>query len=177
MPITRKDLKRFLGMVNYYNRFLPRIAEITAPLSEISGGPKKTNKLIINLNEKQVQAFEETKATLAHAATLEFENREKPLILFSDASDTHVGAVLEQEGKEGVMVPLAFFSKRLPRLKLMRSTFYKELRALFLSVKHFHCRILGRELIVRSDSLALVNAVRNDLGNQTPSEQRYIQRI
>ena len=61
MPITRKDLKRFLGMVNYYNRFLPRIAEITAPLSEISGGPKKTYKLIVNLNEKQVQAFEETK--------------------------------------------------------------------------------------------------------------------
>ena len=82
-----------------------------------------------------MQTFEETKATLAHAATLEFKNHEKPLILSSDASDTHVGAILEQEGKEGVMIPLEFFSKRLPHLKLMRSTFYKELRALFLSVK------------------------------------------
>ena len=51
MPITRKDLKHFLGMVNYYNRFPPRIAEIMEPLSKISGGPRKTNKLMLNLNE------------------------------------------------------------------------------------------------------------------------------
>ena len=44
-------------------------------------------------------------------------------------------------------------------------------------MKHFHARILGRKLIVRSDSLALVNAVKNDLKDQLPSEQRYLQRI
>ena len=61
-------MERLLGMVNYYNRFLPRIAEITVPFSEISGGSKKTNKLMLNLIKK-VQAFDETKATLANAAT------------------------------------------------------------------------------------------------------------
>ena len=66
---------------------------------------------MLNLNETQVQTLEETKATLTHATTLEFQNRVKHLILFSDASDTHVGAVLEQEVKEEVMVLLAFFQK------------------------------------------------------------------
>ena len=109
MPITRKDLKRFLGITNYYHNFVPKMAEITAPLNEISGGPKKTNRTILQLNEAQVQAFEETKRALAEAATLEYEDHSKPLILSSDASDTHVGAVLEQEKEEGKMVPLAFF--------------------------------------------------------------------
>ena len=77
------------------------------------------------------------------------------------------------------MVPLAFFSKRLPRIKLilMCSKFYKKLLALFLSVKHFHCRVLDRKPTISSNSLALVSAVRNDLGNKTPSEQKYIQQI
>ena len=177
MPITRKDLKRFLGLINYYHKFVPKMAEITAPLNEISGGPKKTNRTILRLTETQVQSFERTKFALAEAATLEYEDHGKPLILSSDASDTHVGAVLEQEKEEGKMVPLAFFSKCLPRLSRVRSVFYKELRALSLSMKHFHARILGRKLIVRSDSLALVNAVKNDLKDQLPSEQRYLQRI
>ena len=46
-----------------------------------------------------MQSFEKTKFALAEAATLEYEDHGKPLILSSDASDTHVGAVFEQEKK------------------------------------------------------------------------------
>ena len=95
------------------------MAEITAALNEISGGPKKTNRKILQLTETQVQSFEKTKCALA--ATLEYEDHGKLLILSSEASDTHVGAVLEQEKEEGKMVPLAFFSKCLPRLSRVRS--------------------------------------------------------
>ena len=128
MPITRKDLRRFIGMVNYYHAFVPKLAEITSPLSGISGGPKKTNHTILKLDDIQVKAFENTKVALANAATLSFENQMKPLVLFSDASDSHVGAVLEQEGKKGEMVPLAFFSRSIPIAKRVRCTYYKELR-------------------------------------------------
>ena len=177
LPITHKDLKRFLGLLNYYHKFIPRLAEITAPLSEISGGPKKTNRTILKLNEAHVQSFEKAKFALAEAATLQYEDHNKPLILSSDASETHVGAVLEQEEEEGKIVPLAFFSKSLPRPSRVRSVFYKELRGLSLSMKHFHSRILGRKLIIRSDCSALVKAVKNELKDQLPSEQRYLQRI
>ena len=177
MPITRKDLRRFIGMVNYYHAFVPKLAEITSPLSLICGGPKKTNRTILKLDDIQVRAFENTKVALANAATLSFENQMKPLILFSDASDSHVGAVLEQEGDKGDMVPLAFFSRSIPIAKRVRCTYYKELRGLFMSIKHFHSRIYGRRLIIRSDNLALCNAVRNSLTDQTPLVQRYLQRI
>ena len=177
MPITRKDLRRFIGMVNYYHRFVRGLAEITAPLTEISGGPKSTNRTILKLNDAHIQAFEDTKAALAKAATLSFENQNKPLILFSDASDSHVGASLEQEGEHGEMVPLAFFSRSIPVAKRLRCTYYKELKGLFMSVKHFHSRIYDRQLIIRFDNMALCKAVKNSLTDQTPLVQRYFQRI
>ena len=51
IPTTRRDLKRFLGLANYYHRFVPKIAEITASLNELSGGPKSTNRAKIKLNK------------------------------------------------------------------------------------------------------------------------------
>ena len=177
IPNTRRALKRFLGLANYYHRFVPKIAEITSPLNELSGGPKSTNRTKIKLNDTHIQAFNNTKAILANTTTLSYEDHNKPLMLFSDASDTHVGAVLEQEGENGEMRPLAFFSKKLPPLKTVRSTFYKELRALYLSLKHFQYRILGRRLLIRSDNKALVGAINNKLKDQSPMEQRYIMLI
>ena len=74
-----------------------------------------------------MRSFENAKFELAEAATFEYEDHNKPLILSSNASDTYVGAVLEQEKGDGKMVPLAFFSRSLPRLTRVRSVFYKEL--------------------------------------------------
>ena len=174
LPTTRKELKRFLGMVNYYHAHIPRIAEVMAPLNEISGGSKASNRTKLKLNDAQINAYHETIATLAKATTLAYEDHNKPLVLFTDASETHVGAVLEQENINGEMRPLAFFSKKLPPAKRVRSSFYKELRAVYLSLKHFQARVLGRELIIRTDSKAVERAITNELGNQCPYEQRWI---
>jgi len=174
IPRTRRELKRFLGMINYYHRHIPKIAEVMAPLNEISGGSKASNRAKLELNDAQIKAYHDTIATLAEATTLAYERHDKPLILFSDASDTHVGASLEQEGDEGEMKPLAFFSKKLPPSKQSRSTFYKELRGVYLSLKHFQSRVLGRELIIRTDSKAVERAITNEVGDQSPYARRWI---
>ena len=176
-PTNRKELKRFIGLVNYYFHHIPRLSEITAPLNELSGGPKATNKKPLKLNQSQINAYKDTLKVLAKAATLAYEDHNKPLILYSDASETHVGAVLEQEGINGNKRPLAFFSKKLPSLKRYRSTFYKELRALYLSLKHFQSRVIGRELIIRTDSQSVEKAITNPIKDQSPMEQRYIAAI
>ena len=177
LPSNRKELKRFLGMVNYYFDHIPRLAETTKLLNELSGGPKSTNRKPLKLNDEQIKAYYNTIEALANAATLAFEHHGKPLIIYCDASDSHIGAVLEQEGDDGERRPLSFFSKRLSADKRVRSTFYKELRALYQSIKHFQSRIIGRKLIIRTDSQAVANAVNNPLGEQTPTEQRYIAAI
>ena len=55
--------------------------------------------------------------------------------------------------------------------------FFKELRTLYLSSKHFQSRVIGRKLIVRTDSLSVEKAINNPLGKQSPMEQRYIAAI
>ena len=72
------------------------------------------------------------------------------------------------------MQPLAFFSKKLPPFKQVRYTFYKELRGVYLSLKHFQSRILGRSLIIRTDSKSVERAITNEMGNHSPAEQRWI---
>ena len=145
-----------------------------APLNEISGGSKASNRAIIKLTDGQIKAYHDTIALLVKAATISYEDHTKPLVLFTDASDSHVGAVLEQEGRNGGMQPLAFFSKKLPPFKQVRSTFYKELRGVYLSLKHFQSRILGRSLIIRTDSKSVERAIKNEMGNHSPAEQRWI---
>ena len=177
MPGNRRELKKFLGMVNYYFNHIPKLAETTKLLTEISGGPKSSNKKRLQLNDAQKKAYHDTIEALANASTLAFEQHGKPLIIYCDASDNYIGAVLEQESDEGDRRPLAFFSKKLSAFKRVRSTFYKELRALYVSIRHFQHRIIGRKLIVRTDSQAVEKAVNNPLGNQSPTEQRYIAAI
>ena len=53
-------------------------------------GPKSSNRVRLQLNETQIKVCHDTLALLANTATLAFENHDKPLILFTDASNTHV---------------------------------------------------------------------------------------
>ena len=171
-PKSKKELRSFLGMVNYYAPHIPRLAEIAGPLNLLTGGSKKQAR--ITLGEEHVRAFKETIAALAKATTLAYEHHGRPLILYSDASETHVGASLEQQSENGVIRPLAFYSKKLPVLKTYRSAFFRELRGIYLSLKHFHTRIVGRQIIIRTDNLSVARALENQSGTQTPEEQRYI---
>ena len=85
LPNTRKELKRVIGMINYYHRFIPNLAEVMAPLNEISGGSKASNRAIIKLTDGQIKAYHDTIALLVEAATISYEDHTKPRILFTDA--------------------------------------------------------------------------------------------
>ena len=76
-----------------------------APLNALTGGPKSTNRTPIAMGAVEIKAYDDTIAELANATTLAFENHQKPLCLYTDASDTHVGAVLQQESEEGGKSP------------------------------------------------------------------------
>lgn len=84
-PLTVKPLQGFLGMVNFYNRFIPRVAHLRSPCNEeMSWSPER------------VQAFEDAKAALANTALLAHPSAAAPVALTTDASDFAVGAVCEQ---------------------------------------------------------------------------------
>ncbi|BHF62421.1 hypothetical protein SprV_0200540300 [Sparganum proliferum] len=107
-PTSKRQLQRFLGMVNFYRRFLPNCADLMLPLTNLLSGPKGP----LELRGHALTAFERIKTSLADATLLTHPAPEAPLSLMVDASTVAVGAVLQQHINNSTR-PLAFFSKKL----------------------------------------------------------------
>ena len=82
-------------------------------------------------------AFEAAKAALARATMLVFPDSGVELAVATDASDTHVGAVLKQRSQSGQWAPLAFYLAKLSPTQARYSTFDRELLAAFSALRHF----------------------------------------
>ena len=105
-PTDRASLQRFLGMINYYHRFIPHIADTLAPLHAQASGKGQT----IEWSTDCQLAFERAKQALKDAALLHHPQANSPTSLTSDASNVAIGAQLEQlQGQS--WVPMAFFSR------------------------------------------------------------------
>ena len=107
-PTTIKKLQEFCGMVNFYHRFIPRLAYTMTPLYN---GLKNKPKTLC-WNKEMESAFKLTKEALMNAATLTYPSPRGRLILTTDASDIAIGAVLEQELGD-IRKPFGFFSRKL----------------------------------------------------------------
>ncbi|KAJ8401803.1 hypothetical protein AAFF_G00377740 [Aldrovandia affinis] len=140
-PTTVKALQEFLGMVNFYHRFIPQASCLMRPLY---GALKdKPPKHIVDWSSEMSGSFSATKEALANATMLAHPVPDAPIALTSDASDRGVGAVLEQQ-IDGVWQPLAFFSRQLRASEQKYSTFDRELLALYLAVRHFRFLLEAR---------------------------------
>ena len=102
-------------------------------------------------------AFDRANEMLANATTLNHPDPSSHIALITDASDTAIGAVLEQK-VQGNWQPLAFLSKKLKTAEQKYSTYDRELLAIFLGIKHFKYFLEGRNfafsLIISPSSLA-----------------------
>ena len=93
VPTTRQELQNFVGMANFYQRFLPGATTMLLPLTEaLKGG--KAAKFLWTL-ECQT-AFQSTKSMLPAAVELHHPVHGAPVSLCVNASGTHVGGVFQQ---------------------------------------------------------------------------------
>nr|VZI50019.1 unnamed protein product [Spirometra erinaceieuropaei] len=169
VPTTINQLRRFLGMVNYYHRFLPYGATILQPLNSPFTHSKKT----LVMTEEAVMSFNDVKAALASATLLAHPRSDAQLTHMTDASSTAVGASLQQS-VSGVLQPLAFFSKKLSPAETRYSVFGRELLAVYLSIRHFRHFLEGREFVVLTGHKPLVFALRASPDRYSPREIRHL---
>ena len=134
-PHSQRQLRQFIGLVNFYHRFLPHCAELMRPLHALISSTKPKSQPLI-WTDSALAAFKATKEALAKASLLFYPKSDAPTSLMKDASDTAVGAVLQQH-IEGVWHPISFFSRKLTPAETRYSTFDRELLAVFLAIKHF----------------------------------------
>jgi len=154
-PCDLKQLQRYLGMINFYRRFLPGIAGVLQPLTDLLRGNPKT----LVWTDTAAAAFTAGKAALAKCTVLAHPSPGSTISLAVDASDSHVGAVLQQLTNSGSWSPLAFFSRKLSYAEVKYSTFDRELLAAFSAVRHFRFVLEGRKFRLLTDHMPLTHAM------------------
>ena len=145
-PTNVSQLRSFLGVVNYYGKFLPDLSTLLAPLYSLLQKDAKWN-----WSEKQQKAFEEVKTLLTSDRILVHYDPDKELVLACDASPYGVGAVLSHRNADGCDRPIAFASRTLAPAERKYSQLEKEGLAIVFGVKRFHSYLFGRRFTITSD--------------------------
>jgi hypothetical protein len=118
LPNNIKQLRHFLGMVQYYRDMWAKHSEMLAPLTDLVGECGKTKTTKKDKTEKKPwrwdpihqQAFDNVKAAIAKEVVLAYPDFSKPFEIYRDAPSTQLGAVIAQDDS-----PIAFFSKKLSK--------------------------------------------------------------
>ena len=134
-PESRKKLREFLGLVNFYHRFIKNCAGIIKPLNDLSTTVKDDAQKL-QWNDQATTAFKDSKHALASATLLFHPKLDAITSIMTDASDYAVGAVLQQYVDQQ-WCPIAYFSKKLKQSETKYSTYDRELLAIYLAIKHF----------------------------------------
>ena len=142
IPASRKELRSFLGLVNFYRRFIPRFSHIAAPLTSLTA-----NKVPFKWNQEHQVAFEQLRQALVSPPILDYPKPNDHFILTTDASDVGLGAILSTA--RGTTIEYASRTLTAPETKF--STIEKECLAIVWAIRKFRHYLLGARFTLRTD--------------------------
>ena len=152
LPQTKKQLRSFMGTVNFYRKFIENFAEISAPITNLL---KKHRSNQLNWSDEQIKCFELLKEKLISKPILTLPDFSKIFYLRTDASNSAVGAILLQDC-EGVLKPVSYAGKKLLPREQNFATVEKECYAIVWAVNKFREYLLGKEFVLQTDHQPLV---------------------
>ena len=120
-----KDVQKFLGLANYYKRFVKDFATIAKPLYETTRKEKKWD-----WGEKQQKAFEKLKRKFTTEPVLVTSDLDKEMRVEADASDFATGGVLSMKCEDERWRPMAYISKLLNEAERNYEIHNKEILAI-----------------------------------------------
>jgi hypothetical protein len=132
-PSNKRQLRSFLGFVNFYRQLWYHRSHIISPLTAITSDKAKWQ-----WGPMQQQAFQCIRNTIARQVLLKYPDFTKPFDIFTDASDYQLGAVISQEGW-----PIAFYSRKLNNAQRNYTTMEKELLSVIETSQHYRHLLLG----------------------------------
>ena len=174
LPDSQRKLRQFIGLVNFYHRFLPHGAELMQPLHALLTSKPKSQTIV--WHDTTLAAFNATKDALANATLLCYPMPNAPTCLMTDASNIAVGAVLQQY-VTSMWRPISFFSKKMKPPETCYSTFDRELLAVYLAIRHFRHFLEGRCFHVLTDHKPLTHALHTRPDHHFPRQARQLDYI
>ncbi|KAI8516719.1 hypothetical protein Bbelb_053000 [Branchiostoma belcheri] len=166
-PRDKKELRSFLGLIQYMSSFIPRLADHTASIRELL-----KEDVEYDWCASHTRDFNKIKQLISEDITLQYYDREKPVTLQVDASMKGVGAALLQEGR-----PIAFASKALTPAESRYANIEREMLAVVYGCEKFKTYLYGRRFTIESDHKPLEQIDRKNLTKAPARLQRLLLRI
>ncbi|XP_057692513.1 uncharacterized protein K02A2.6-like [Corythoichthys intestinalis] len=145
-PENVSQLRSFLGLLNYYGRFIPNLASLLKPLHELLCKDVKW-KWTTECNK----AFRNAKTALISSEVLTHFNPSYPIQLACDASPYGVGAVISHVFPNGDERPIAFASRTLNKAESNYAQLEREALSIIFGVRKFHQYLYGRKFTLLTD--------------------------
>ena len=142
-PTCLKEVQAFVGFCNFYRRFIKAFSKIAKPLTLMA-----RKEVGFAWSDAAQAAFEALKNAVTKAPILRHYDRKRKAVLESDSSDWCVGGVLSQYDDEGVLHPVAFYSKKMIPAECNYEIYDKELLAIIRCLEHWRPELEGTELPV-----------------------------
>ncbi|XP_026582358.1 uncharacterized protein K02A2.6-like, partial [Pseudonaja textilis] len=156
-PRNKTELQAFLGLINFYNVFLPQKATAAEPLHRLLD-----KAATWTWGRREEDAFNRTKNLLTSDAVLIQYSETLPITVTCDASPFGVGAILSHTLADGKEAPIAFFSRTLSKPERNYSQLDKEALAIVAAVKKFHEYLYGRTFTIITDHKPLLGILAGD---------------
>lgn len=158
-PTNQTQLRAFLGMLNYYHKFLPNVSSVLEPLHVLL-----RKGTVWRWGTEQEQAFTKAKDCLQSEQLLVHFDDKKPLCLACDASPYGVGAVLAHQYPDGSERPIGFMSRSLTPAERGYSQLEKEALSIMFGLKKFHQYLYGHHFTILTDHKPLLGLLGENKG-------------
>jgi len=162
IPKTKKNVRSFLGLIGFYRKFIPNFADIAVPLTDLT---KKNAPNKVQWLDSHQESFDKLKGEICKDSVLRNPDFNRKFILQTDASQTGMGAVLQQEFEDG-RHPVMFISKKFSGAECNYAVIEKECYAIVWAVKMLRVYLEGKEFTVNSDHAPLQWLYRMKTSNQ-----------
>ena len=141
VPKTCKQLRQFIGMINFYRDMWQKRSELLAPLTALTSKNVK-----YDWKDEHQNVFEAIKRVIGREVLLGYPDFNAPFEIHTDASKLQLGAVISQKGK-----PITFYSRKTNSAQQSYTTTEKELISIVETLKEFRNILLGHQITVYTD--------------------------
>ena len=141
-PTRRKQLQRFIGIIDYYRDMWKRQSNLLAPLTALCSSATKWQ-----WTDVEQKAFD---LIISEDVLLLYPNFTDPFDIFTDASKLEQGSVISQSGR-----PVAFYSCKLNPAQQRYTTAECKLLSIVKTLKEFGNILLGQQVVVHTFHLNL----------------------
>lgn len=152
IPKTQKNIRQFLGKINFYYEYIPKSAIILDPLHNLL---RKGQSFI--WSDKCQNSFKTVKELLCSQPILKIFDRYLSINIYTDATLQGVGVILKQIQTDGKEKPVAYFSKKLNESQKRKKAIYLECLVIKEAVKYWQFWLIEKSFTVYSDHKPLEN--------------------